>query len=226
MATGELPFCGLGGGMQKNGAEMPVLPEKYSRKLNYVMQKCLQEQPWDRFTAADVVEYCDHRDEKPEPEEPPAPPQPKFRWWHVVAPSAVVAVAIALTTLLWKKTPSAEEMYPEYLVYVDSCRAQTERGVPESLIRAKENLAKVQELDSLYGTEDTNYCKGIELGEKLTQKLMYVAEELANTAEEWSESEYEKYRKAAPGFFDTSLMLYENPAVRDKYEKAKLKIME
>ena len=38
LATGELPFSGLGGGMQKNGAEMPSLDNKWSKDLNMVMQ--------------------------------------------------------------------------------------------------------------------------------------------------------------------------------------------
>lgn len=59
LATGELPFSGLGGGMQKNGAEMPSLDNKWSKDLNMVMQSCLAKEPWDRPTAPQLEEYSE-----------------------------------------------------------------------------------------------------------------------------------------------------------------------
>ena len=59
LATGELPFCGLGGGMQKNGAEIPSLDNKWSKDLNMVMQSCLSKETWDRPTAKQLVVYSD-----------------------------------------------------------------------------------------------------------------------------------------------------------------------
>ncbi len=59
LATGELPFSGLGGGMQKNGAEMPSLDNKWSKDLNMVMQSCLAKEPWDRPTASQLEEYSE-----------------------------------------------------------------------------------------------------------------------------------------------------------------------
>lgn len=58
MATGELPFCGQGGIMLKNGAEMPELPQEFSRQLNYVMTSCLSKDTWDRPTAGQVAKYA------------------------------------------------------------------------------------------------------------------------------------------------------------------------
>lgn len=55
LATGRLPFSGQGGVMQKNGAEMPEIRSKgYSNELNFLMQKCLALNPWDRFQAKDI----------------------------------------------------------------------------------------------------------------------------------------------------------------------------
>lgn len=59
LATGELPFSGLGGGMQKNGAEMPSLDNKWSKDMNMVMQSCLAKETWDRPTAQQLEEYAD-----------------------------------------------------------------------------------------------------------------------------------------------------------------------
>lgn len=59
LATGDLPFSGLGGGMQKNGAEMPSLDNKWSKDLNMVMQSCLAKETWDRPTASQLEEYSE-----------------------------------------------------------------------------------------------------------------------------------------------------------------------
>lgn len=59
LATGELPFCGLGGGMQRNGAEMPTLDSKWSKDMIMVMQSCLAKETWDRPTAQQLEEYTD-----------------------------------------------------------------------------------------------------------------------------------------------------------------------
>ncbi len=59
LATGELTFSGLGGGMQRNGAEMPVLDNTWSKDMTMVMQSCLAKDTWDRPTAQQLEEYSD-----------------------------------------------------------------------------------------------------------------------------------------------------------------------
>lgn len=61
LAAGELPFSGLGGGMQKNGAEIPALDSKWSDDLNKVMQACLAKETWDRPTADKLVEISENK---------------------------------------------------------------------------------------------------------------------------------------------------------------------
>ena len=58
LAMGELPFCGLGGSMQRQGAEIPDLSDNFSNDLNMVMQSCLEKEPWDRPTAQMLSEYA------------------------------------------------------------------------------------------------------------------------------------------------------------------------
>ena len=58
LATGELPFCGMGGGMQMNGAELPRLGSNWSNGLNFVMQSCLTKDPWRRPLAKQIVDYA------------------------------------------------------------------------------------------------------------------------------------------------------------------------
>lgn len=58
MATGELPFCGQGGGMLNAGAEIPELDKtKWSKNLNEVMRACLAKETWDRPNAGKLEDY-------------------------------------------------------------------------------------------------------------------------------------------------------------------------
>lgn len=52
LACSVPPFNGMGGGLQRHGADMPELPPKFSRHLNSVMQSCLALNPVERPTAA------------------------------------------------------------------------------------------------------------------------------------------------------------------------------
>lgn len=69
LATGELPFCGMGGSLQKKGADIPELPEEFSPDLNLVLQACLAKEPWNRPTAAQLFEFADRfiKGENPAP---------------------------------------------------------------------------------------------------------------------------------------------------------------
>ena len=57
LATGELPFAGMGGSLQKQGAEIPDLPG-YSPQLNKLLAGCLAKDTWDRPTAQQINEYA------------------------------------------------------------------------------------------------------------------------------------------------------------------------
>jgi len=54
LAQGELPFCGMGGGMLLKGAEMPSLDEGWSANLNTVIHWCLEKETWNRAKASQV----------------------------------------------------------------------------------------------------------------------------------------------------------------------------
>lgn len=58
MATGELPFCGMGGSLQKKGADTPELPDTYSDLLNIVVVSCLAKDTWERPTARQLEEFA------------------------------------------------------------------------------------------------------------------------------------------------------------------------
>lgn len=55
LATGNLPFNGMGGGMQSYGASLPLLGSEWSKDLNELMRRCLSKEPWNRPTATEIV---------------------------------------------------------------------------------------------------------------------------------------------------------------------------
>lgn len=58
LATEELPFCGMGGSLLKQGADMPELPEQYSRELNMICQSCMTKETWNRPTAQQLADFA------------------------------------------------------------------------------------------------------------------------------------------------------------------------
>ncbi len=58
LVTDELPFCGMGGSLLKQGADMPDLPETYSDTLNMVCQACMAKEPWNRPTAQQLADFA------------------------------------------------------------------------------------------------------------------------------------------------------------------------
>lgn len=90
LATNELPFCGMGGSLLKQGADMPELPEEYSETLNAICQACMAKEPWNRPTAQQLSDYAARilegetsprmpwvKDESQQPETPAVAPQPE-----------------------------------------------------------------------------------------------------------------------------------------------------
>ena len=58
LATNEMPFCGMGGSLLKQGAEIPDLPDDFSPMLNMVCQSCLAKETWDRPTAQQLADFA------------------------------------------------------------------------------------------------------------------------------------------------------------------------
>lgn len=58
IAVGDLPFCGMGGSMQKKGADIPELPDTFSDMLNQVVMSCMAKETWERPTARQLEEFA------------------------------------------------------------------------------------------------------------------------------------------------------------------------
>lgn len=55
----DLPFCGMGGSMQKQGADIPDLPEEFSEEMKIIFTSCLAKETWDRPSASQIREYAE-----------------------------------------------------------------------------------------------------------------------------------------------------------------------
>lgn len=58
LMTNDTPFGNFGGGMQKNGAEIPEIKGEYSQELKDIIYKCLEKETWDRPSAREIMEYA------------------------------------------------------------------------------------------------------------------------------------------------------------------------
>lgn len=61
LLTGDLPFCGMGGGMMLSGAVVPDISGRFSKELKETVRDCLAKDTWCRPTAAELVEYSESR---------------------------------------------------------------------------------------------------------------------------------------------------------------------
>ena len=94
LMTGELLFFGQGGVVQLKGAELPELPEIYSKDLRDTVTSCLNMDTWSRPTASELSEYAASKLKGENPPQPwkdrlhhPSDPSPvpnKKRWINTV----------------------------------------------------------------------------------------------------------------------------------------------
>lgn len=105
MLTGDVPFSSgtqiEGGILQKNGAETPDLPSTFSPELNKMIQMCLSENPWDRPTAEQIVEYAQIALEGGNPFPGPDPWYIKYKMPLIISSCAIVLLlAIVITKII------------------------------------------------------------------------------------------------------------------------------
>ncbi len=105
MLTGDVPFASgtqiEGGILQKNGAEIPDLPNSFSPELNQMIQMCLSENPWDRPTAEDIVKYAQIAIEGGNPFPGPDPWYVKYKVsLYIFSAICAAAVLVGLTYML------------------------------------------------------------------------------------------------------------------------------
>lgn len=65
LMTGNVPFGDLGGGMQKSGAEVPYIKGNYSDELQYLVERMLSLETWERPTAAQIALWAEKPNSRP-----------------------------------------------------------------------------------------------------------------------------------------------------------------
>jgi serine/threonine protein kinase len=147
LATGELPFCGQGGVMELHGAELPILPDQYSKELNDLMKRCLAKDTWDRPTAQAIVDQLS----SPTPKEKVttnssdknasnAKKSKEWTWIWILVFLFIIAIILGLNS------------FNNELSTADSDNAITEEVVPEDTVTVVVNETKPDEAE-LKGTE-------------------------------------------------------------------------
>lgn len=65
LMTGNVPFGDLGGGMQKSGAEVPYIKGNYSDELQYLVERMLSLETWERPTASQISLWAEKPNSRP-----------------------------------------------------------------------------------------------------------------------------------------------------------------
>ncbi len=163
LATGELPFSGLGGGMQRNGAALPNLPQGWNPNLNDLIRRMMALEPWDRPTARQIADYTeavlDGNDISFEqwstPEQAPAS---KKKLFIGIAIGVVVVIGIALAIIFsaGKKVDvvdNNDDIKTEYAHLMDMCANDVKIGSAqniESLLEARNLLDSLDQIQDEY----------------------------------------------------------------------------
>lgn len=205
LATGELPFNGLGGGMMLSGAEIPDLPEGFSEDLNKVMQLCLSKEPWERPLAENLAKMAT-RKLNGEPLEPATTPninqnnnnnqsfeskkeeKKKSNLPKIIIGILIVVIiaggAIGFTT--YKSFQTKRGIIKNYRKVVTECKVSIEAGDvgnTNSLLAAKEQILEVKKLEDQYANkyEECNEYKNLK--QSLEQKCAEAANSWIKAAE-------------------------------------------
>lgn len=161
LATGELPFSGLGGGMQRNGASLPNLPQGWNPNLNDLIRRMMAAEPWDRPTARQIADYTEFvlegndvsYEQWSTPEQAPASKK-KMIIGIAIGVVAVIGIALAIIFSIGKKVDVVDntaDVKTHYAHLKDMCENDLRIGSAqniESLLEAR-NL-----LDSLKNMQD------------------------------------------------------------------------
>ena len=211
LATGELPFNGMGGGLLNAGAEMPILNNGWSTELNATMQVCLSKETWDRKRAGEIKEYADwilsgKQGDAPfemqpvvsEVEMPENGPVGENTYCidegalntlrQSFIACVVCVVFIVLFSILNKtyKEKLADYRFPYYLSMLERCKDSISKGDnanTATLLASKQLLDSISAYQLAYGGDDPEkYDKYQQLEELLVPKLNEASEVWADAA--------------------------------------------
>lgn len=222
LATGELPFCGMGGGMLLNNAELPELDQKrWSTDLNKTMRACLAKETWDRPMAQHLVQIANKKlNGESIEDDKPVKKKISFvtKFWGGIAVLFVIVFLISVYTTdpLEKE---AKSKWPEYEEMVETCKDRMYHCSGESvqcLLDAKEILASIKLMEDKYAAVMPKFNSYNDLYPALNGQL----EDASLAWVKAAESQYSKAKNVAKAieYYQVALSLKGNDAkVRDAY---------
>ena len=206
LATGELPFNGLGGGMMLSGAEIPDLPEGFSEDLNKVMHLCLSREPWERPLADNLTKMTAKKlNGEPLESSQPTPnnnitnneedsPKPYNEVKKKSAlPKIIIGILVAVIIAggvigftTYKSSQTKRSILRNYRKVVTECKVSIEAGDisnTNSLLTAKDQILEVKKLEDQYANEYEECNEYKNLKQSLEQKCKEAATSWREAAE-------------------------------------------
>lgn len=205
MATGVLPFCGLGGSMQQNGAQLPALDKKWSPELNNLMQKCLDKSTWNRPKARDIYDIAQkHLTDNP----------PKSNWKWVVVIIGVILIS-GISIMMTHNTSLRNESYnefPQYKIVCEKCEESLSKAQNTSdkllyLQEAKSRWYQIKEMEKKYASVNSDYSRSSKFYNQLDSLLTIESQKWRDQALMVLEKFDEKEEQTAVKYYQTALQL-------------------
>lgn len=189
LAMGELPFCGQGGNMLRNGADMPTLEPGWSKDLETTIHRCLAKEPWNRIKAYELVDLAKTMlEEGPVKKVKEKIVIPPVVFKGVAAGIAAIAACagIILSLNLTADKREAKSHVKDYLALVSECSQNISSGDNSHylpLIEAKQQVEEIKKYDDSYSQSLPDVFNSYEdLDNKLMSKLIGASEAWAKAA--------------------------------------------
>ena len=155
MLVGDVPFTspsGIEGGLlQKQGAEIPDLPERFSPQLNRLLQMCLHEQPWERPTAEQVEEFAQTALEGGNPFPEPDPWYVRFKTPLIIGTCVIAVMVLVGSVVAYMRNTTAGKNEPAELTgIVKAAYMMQQPATAKDGIKLLNELADQQDADAVY----------------------------------------------------------------------------
>ena len=148
---GYPPFNEIGGGLQKNGAEIPNFKSQYSKDLKNVVRKMLAEKPYDRPSAEEVEQiakdYLRGNNNEEQIQEPPTLPTENMKYFFIA--SVCISLIFIIVMLINPKkktispTPKEETKQTEIVITPSAVSAKSMIDLPDSYFGKKDGTLEL-----------------------------------------------------------------------------------
>ncbi len=228
LITGDVPFGEIGGGLQKNGAEIPDITQPISPTLARVVRLMLARETWDRPTAETLAAWAANPAAvKLAPTAPATPSHPTARRVATPPPAAnapkaktrhgwlwsigITIVAAIIAVVAWNRYELREELREEQArEEIAAAHTEAVNNFDAALRQASTDDIGIDQLDSA-----RNYLERIGHYESNSIYKKYQGEQV------WTEKRNELYNKAQELYKDINRKWQNLPAgiTKDKAEK-------